>query len=345
MQPEDKQQRIETLYGHVVQLSAPERAAFLDEACANDPPEIRAEVEKLLAINKQARKDSGFLGEPQLKGVAAEIERVVMDAHSQNSSAAHADAKPQSPEADRNLLFGIVALQLDFVTRDQLIAGMHAWVLCKQRRLGDILVEHGALNADDRSMLEAMVDRHVQLHDDNPEKSLAGLNSSDSVRDKLQSLTDDDVKGSLASVPAARDDDPDRTADWSRRGQTSYDGRFRILRPYARGSFGEVFVAFDCELDREVALKKLDVAHHDVTTIRRRFLDEARITASLEHPGIVPIYGIGVDEHNHPHYAMRLVAGRTLGDAIDEFHRGGHDALSFDRRLWHHGVKTDTAPL
>src|SRR5262245_18656914 len=50
-----------------------------------------------------------------------------------------------SPAADRNLLFGILALQMDFVSRDALIAGMHAWVLDKTKPLGQILADQGAL--------------------------------------------------------------------------------------------------------------------------------------------------------------------------------------------------------
>ena len=47
--------------------------------------------------------------------------------------------------SDRNLLFGIVALQLDFVTREQLIGGMTAWATAKDQRLGDVLVKQKAM--------------------------------------------------------------------------------------------------------------------------------------------------------------------------------------------------------
>src|SRR5262249_61660681 len=57
--------------------------------------------------------------------------------------------------SDRNLLFGILALQVNFLTRDALILGMNAWVLEKHRPLGEILVEQGALRTDLHEMLEA----------------------------------------------------------------------------------------------------------------------------------------------------------------------------------------------
>jgi hypothetical protein len=50
---------------------------------------------------------------------------------------------PTTASADRNLLFGILALQMDFISRDALIKAMHAWVLDKHKPLGQILVEQG----------------------------------------------------------------------------------------------------------------------------------------------------------------------------------------------------------
>ncbi|MBX7105837.1 MAG: hypothetical protein K1X57_17265, partial [Gemmataceae bacterium] len=63
--------------------------------------------------------------------------------------------------ADRNLLFGILAVQMDFITRDQLVAAMNAWVLDKGKPLGQVLVEQGALPAGKRQLLEPLVDQHV----------------------------------------------------------------------------------------------------------------------------------------------------------------------------------------
>ena len=59
--------------------------------------------------------------------------------------------------ADQNLLFGILALQMDFISRDALIAAMSAWVLHKAKPLGKILLEKGALRADTHALLDALV--------------------------------------------------------------------------------------------------------------------------------------------------------------------------------------------
>ena len=51
-----------------------------------------------------------------------------------------------------------------------------------------------------------------------------------------------------------------------------------------------------------------------------RFLLEAEVTGRLEHPGVVPVYGLGRYADGRPYYAMRLIKGETLTDAIAHFH-------------------------
>jgi len=104
------------------------------------------------------------------------------------------------PAADRNLLFGILALQMDFITRDALIHAMHAWVLDKAKPLGQILQEQGALEPDSHQLLEALVQKHLLLHGNNAEKSLAAVSSVGSVRRDLEQIADGDGPG-LAGTP------------------------------------------------------------------------------------------------------------------------------------------------
>src|SRR5262249_16600137 len=85
---------------------------------------------------------------------------------------------------------------------------------------------------------------------------------------------------------------------------------------------GEVFVAEDLELHREVALKQIQQRHGDHRESRARFFREAEITGGLEHPGIVPVYGLGHYDDGRPYYAMRFIRGDSLKEAIDQFHRG-----------------------
>ena len=97
--------------------------------------------------------------------------------------------------------------------------------------------------------------------------------------------------------------------------------RFQKEKPHAEGGLGRVWVASDTELNRTVALKEIQPTHADDPNCRLRFVQEAEITGSLEHPGIVPVYGLGSNADGRPYYAMRLIDGKTLKQAIDELFR------------------------
>src|SRR5262245_31911085 len=97
--------------------------------------------------------------------------------------------------------------------------------------------------------------------------------------------------------------------------------RFRVLQLHAKGGLGQVSVAHDRELHREVALKEIQSHYADDHESRDRFLREARITGRLEHPGIVPVYGLGHYADGRPYYAMRFIKGDSLQEAIDAFHQ------------------------
>jgi serine/threonine protein kinase len=241
--------------------------------------------------------------------------------------------------ADRNLLFGILALQMDFIGRDELIAAMHAWVLDKAKPLGQILLDQGALAGADHPLLEAMVQRHLEKHGGDVERSLAAAAAPDAVRAELRQITDDKLHASLAQLPVkptAGENLGSTTAP------VAADGaRFQILRPHARGGLGEVFVARDGELNREVALKEIQTRHAEHPESRARFMREAEITGGLEHPGIVPVYALGHHPDGRPYYAMRFIRGTSLKEAIDRFHNPqaqglqplGFESLAFRQML------------
>ena len=67
-------------------------------------------------------------------------------------------------------------------------------------------------------------------------------------------------------------------------------------------------------------LKQILDSHADDPVSRRRFLLEAEITGGLEHPGIVPVYGLGTYADGRPYYAMRFIRGDSLKEAVDRFH-------------------------
>src|SRR3954471_22812596 len=139
--------------------------------------------------------------------------------------------------ADRNLLFGILAVQMNFVARDALIAAMHAWVLERSQPLGRILVEQQALSLARHDLLEQLVDEHLVAHDGDAAKSLAATDGLDAIRDELKQLADPVVDATLERVPfagAATQHDAEATLTYSE-GSPDGGSRFSILRPHARG--------------------------------------------------------------------------------------------------------------
>lgn len=102
--------------------------------------------------------------------------------------------------------------------------------------------------------------------------------------------------------------------------QVTTQSSYRVLRPHARGGLGEVLIARDQSLGREVAIKVMLSPQELDPERRRRFEAEAAITSVLEHPGIVPVYGLGKDDQGRPYYTMRFIDGMTLRDGARAFH-------------------------
>jgi serine/threonine protein kinase len=95
--------------------------------------------------------------------------------------------------------------------------------------------------------------------------------------------------------------------------------RYIVRKFHDRGGIGEVWVAEDTEIGRKVALKRLRKNREDQ---KERFLAEAQITGQLEHPGIVAVHDLGIDEAGQAFYVMSFIQGRPLLAAIEDYHAG-----------------------
>ncbi len=231
--------------------------------------------------------------------------------------------------ADRHLLFGLLALQNGLIDQGQLMLAFQAWTRDKSQSLADHLEARGELTGAKKSLLYALAEVHLEANGGDVEKSLAAIPTNQSTRAGLAELGEPEIEATLAVVArkknghateALDDHDPDRTGTMALGGPTGDGQRFRLLRPHARGGLGEVFVALDCELRREVALKQILEKHADDPVSRQRFVLEAEVTGGLEHPGIVPVYGLGTYGSGRPYYAMRFIKGDSLKEAIEQFH-------------------------
>jgi eukaryotic-like serine/threonine-protein kinase len=249
-------------------------------------------------------------------------------------------------KVDQNLLFGLLALQTGMIDQGALFTAFNAWVREKARSMADVLFDQGVLDPGRRRLLEGLVAEHLKIHGGDLEQSLAAIDAGCSTRDRLAELGDFELAASVAKIgvnhdspgsagnrgpfdingkhpehgPATDGGGAELSSSLSMGTSSSAGLRFRVLRPHASGGLGAVYVALDTELPREVALKQILDRHADNPTSRRRFLTEAEITGGLEHPGIVPVYGLGSYTNGRPFYAMRFIRGESLKEAIAAFH-------------------------
>jgi serine/threonine protein kinase len=195
---------------------------------------------------------------------------------------------PMGSKIDSDLLFGVQALRQEFLTSEGLLAALAAWLSNSDRPLSDVLVELKLLKEDERSLLDIMTPI-------DSEEILGGSLSAEVESRRIMRSAD----ASIVPGPCSR---------------------FRRGDFHAKGGLGQVFHATDAELNRDVALKEILDEYADEAPSRDRFVLEAQITGGLEHPGIVPVYGLGEYSGGRPYYAMRFIRGSTLKETIAAFH-------------------------
>jgi tetratricopeptide (TPR) repeat protein len=106
--------------------------------------------------------------------------------------------------------------------------------------------------------------------------------------------------------------------------------RYRIEGEIGRGGMGVVYRVWDLDLDRAVAMKVVrDGAIADVAFTR--FVDEARVTARLQHPAVVPVYDVGTDPAGKLYFTMKLVEGHTLTDVVARARAGAASFREYTR--------------
>ncbi|MEP3482676.1 MAG: serine/threonine-protein kinase [Fuerstiella sp.] len=224
---------------------------------------------------------------------------------------------------DRNLLVAVIALQMDYITQPQLIEAMKDWVFNKSEAMETILARRNFLKPEHAKFLKAIVRQHLNVHANNVAESLAALTGLSSTQQHLDGL-DDQLDATILEVSKNRSAQRAAAADSlsfdTEEADLSFSKRFRILRSHAKGGLGEVSIANDTELNRQVAVKQIQQPFDGQPESRHRFLAEAEITGKLEHPGIVPVYSLGCDDQGRPFYAMRFIRGDSLKESLSLLH-------------------------
>ena len=223
-------------------------------------------------------------------------------------------------DTERNLLFGVVAFQNGAVDADRLAETYAAWTSEPSVTLADRLLDRGLITAEQRTEVERVVAHELEAHGGDPQATLAATMDGRSLA----------VIANVASPIAAHDfklgppSKQEPQAAHIRLGaipthEPESRDRYTLTHLHAKGGMGRVWLARDTSLGRQIALKELRLDQADNSIVFSRFLYEAKITAQLEHPGIVPVYELG--EGEAPYYTMRFVKGRTLSESIRAFHK------------------------
>ena len=127
-------------------------------------------------------------------------------------------------------------------------------------------------------------------------------------------------------------DDPDVDSSVTIvRSEPATAGRYQVLGEIARGGMGVVLKGRDTDLGRDVAMKVLREEHLSHPAMVRRFVEEAQIAGQLQHPGVLPVYELGVRADRRPFFSMKLVKGRTLAALLDERADAASDRPRFIR--------------
>jgi serine/threonine-protein kinase len=124
-----------------------------------------------------------------------------------------------------------------------------------------------------------------------------------------------------------RDSNREAGASTERKSIPERRGSYQILGEIARGGMGVVMKGHDTDLGRDVALKVLHKELAKRPEVLQRFVEEAQIGGQLQHPGIVPVYELGLMADERPYFTMKLVKGRTLAALLAE-----RKSASVDRR-------------
>lgn len=228
--------------------------------------------------------------------------------------------------SDRNLLFGAIAMQTELITADQFADACSLWSMSREKSLPEILRDKGWLVPEDQAHIEYLVERRLAKFAGDIRASFAGCPAE--IQNMLASIDNGTASGGILNTIAF--EGPDAVASSVER----TGPRYRLNKLHAAGGIGEIWLARDADLQRDVAVKRLQVQKSASVVAKTRFLREARITGQLEHPGVVPIYELCLDEASgQPYYSMRFLSGRTLTEAVAQYHaqrkKSGADSQMF----------------
>ena len=236
--------------------------------------------------------------------------------------------------AEHNLIFAGLGLQLGIIAKDKVIRAFTEWLFDKTKPLGEILVHQKAITPEQRKALESAVEAHIQ-QEGGHDRALASLHMVKDLESDLDHLDDHNLHATLESAVIKRKElgldeifNKSHLVDAPELGNPFVfpsaakveKDRFERQQFFDAGNLGELYFANDTELNRTVVTKYIKPERANEGLTQALFHLEGEVTGALEHPGIVPVYGLGKDTKGRLFYAMRYIRGRKLSRVIAEYH-------------------------
>ncbi|MHC5065894.1 MAG: protein kinase domain-containing protein, partial [Planctomycetota bacterium] len=161
---------------------------------------------------------------------------------------------------------------------------------------------------EDESLPDAVFDKVLQRAFEDPEQASGSEDENPSVLDLLRRHSKQDLTLHLPDPQQDREPVLKLSPQSPRLGSR----RYQLLGELAKGGMSMIYRGRDLDLGRDVAIKTLRDRSKQDPRMLARFVEEAQIGGQLQHPGIVPVYEIGLQPDYSPFFAMKLVQGETL---------------------------------
>ena len=236
---------------------------------------------------------------------------------------------------DVDLLFGTLAVQAGIITADQLQVAYQVFHESGIGTLAQVLMYQQLMTAQQKERVDELVRIQLDQHQGSARGAITAIKDSKTLA-MVYAIEEHKLGGTVIYKPTEQTPPrptgksnetpadplhpapPDQkhvfveTVKW----QAESRSRYTLTRVHGKGGLGQVWLAIDGHLNREVALKEVLPKKQSDPETTSRLMKEAQITGQLEHPNIVPVYELARGADGTPFYTMRFLRGQSLSDRI-----------------------------